>query len=312
VPASNTVALLVAGVGGLLALPAHALPARRLAWLALAPMFLIEPPRPAPGEARALVFDVGHGLAVLVETAEHTLLYDAGPVFRSGFDTGNEIIVPTLKRRGVDSLDLLMVSHADNDHAGGVRAVLAAYPETQVRKGPDVAKVAGANCVAGEKWSWDGVELEILHPAARFPTLGNDNSCVLVVRAQSSSLLLPGDVERLGERALIERASLAADVVLVPHHGSATSSSSAFVTATGARYALVSAAFANRWGFPRRDVVERWTRAGATVLVTADTGAMTLTLGRHGLDLTAERHRRKRYWRAESSVLPGEAGTGAL
>jgi competence protein ComEC len=312
VPTTNGLALLVAGIGGLLALPAHALPARRLAWLALTPMLVIEPPRPAPGEASVLVFDVGHGLAVLVETSEHTLLYDAGPVFRSGFDTGNEIVVPALKRRGVESLDLVVVSHADNDHAGGVRAVLAAYPGTRVLKGPDVASIAGETCVGGQKWQWDGVELEVLHPPTGFPAVGNDSSCVLKVRAHASSLLLLGDVERVGERALIERASPTADVVLVPHHGSATSSTQALVTAAGARYALVSAGFANRWGLPRPDVVERWKDAGATVLVTADTGALALSLGKHGLGLVAERRGRKRYWHAESSLSPGEEGTGAL
>jgi competence protein ComEC len=312
VPTSNVLALLVAVGGGLLALPAHPLPARRLAWLALAPMLLVEPPRPASGEAAVLVFDVGHGLAVLVETAEHALLYDAGPVFRSGFDTGSEIVVPALRRRGVESLDVVVVSHADNDHAGGVRAVLAAYPGTRVLKGPDVANIAGEICVGGEKWQWDGVELEVLHPATGFPVLGNDSSCVLKVSAHASSLLLLGDVERLGERALIERASPAADVVLVPHHGSATSSTPELVGAVGARYALVSAGFANRWGLPRPDVVERWEGAGATVLVTADTGAMALTLGKHGLGLTAERAGRKRYWHAEPGLSPGEEGIGAL
>jgi competence protein ComEC len=312
VSTTSALALLVAGFGGLLALPAHALPARRLAWLALMPMLLIEPPRPVPGEASVLVFDVGHGLAVLVETAEHTLLYDAGPVFRSGFDTGNEIVVPALKRRGIASLDLVVVSHADNDHAGGVRALLGAYPGTRVLKGPDVASIAGETCVAGQKWHWDGVELEVLHPAAGFPALGNDSSCVLKVSAHGSSLLLLGDVERLGERALIEGASPTADVVLVPHHGSATSSTQALVTASGARYALVSAGFANRWGLPRPDVVERWKSAGATMLVTADTGALALTLSKHGPSLTAERLGRKRYWHAESSFSPGEEGIGAL
>jgi competence protein ComEC len=313
VPTTNILALLVAGGGGLLALPVHALPARRLAWLALTPMLVIEPPRPPPGEATVLVFDVGHGLAVLVETAEHTLLYDAGPVFRSGFDTGNEIVVPTLKRRGVESLDLVVVSHADNDHAGGLRAVLAAYPGTRVLKGPDVANIAGESCVGGQKWQWDSVELEVLHPATGFPARGNDSSCVLKVRTHASSLLLLGDVERFGEHALIEQASpAAAYVVLVPHHGSATSSTPALVSAVGARYALVSAGFANRWGLPRPDVVARWEGAGARVLVTADTGALALTLGKHGLGVTAERHRRKRYWHAESSLSPGEQGSGAL
>jgi competence protein ComEC len=136
---------------------------------------------------------------------------------------------------------------------------------------------------------------------------------VLKVRTRASSLLLLGDVERFGEHALIGQASpAAADVVLVPHHGSATSSTPALVSAVGARYALVSAGFANRWGLPRPDVVARWEGAGARVLVTADTGALALTLGKHGLGVTAERHRRKRYWHAESSLSPGEQGSGAL
>jgi competence protein ComEC len=312
VPVSGSAALLIAAVGGLLALPAHPLPGRRVAWLLLAPLFLAQPARPAPGEAAILVFDVGHGLAVLVETARHALLYDAGPVFRSGFDTGGEIIVPVLARRGVGSLDLMVVSHADNDHAGGARAVLAAYPETRVLKGPDVTALAGTTCIAGEKWYWDGVEFEVLHPGAGFLSRGNDSSCVLKVTTASSSLLLTGDIERSGERALTARAAVAAEIVLVPHHGSATSSSQALVAGTGARYALVSAGFANRWGFPRPDVVERWTRAGATVLVTGDTGAITIALAKDGLALAAERQRRRRYWHAESRPSPGEEGTGAL
>jgi competence protein ComEC len=311
-PASSTAALLVAGIGGLLALPVHPLPGRRLVWLALAPMLVTQPPRPAPGEATALVFDVGHGLAVLVETAQHSLLYDAGPVLRSGFDTGNEIIVPALARRGVAELDVLIVSHSDSDHAGGAHAVRTAYPEARVLKGPDVASLSGATCVAGERWLWDGVEFEILHPAAEFAARGNDSSCVLRVVTRWGSLLLPGDVEGRGERALADHASFAADVVLVPHHGSATSSSPAFVTGAASRYALVSAGYANRWGLPRPDVAERWARAGAAVLVTADTGAMTLAFRVNGLDLNTERLRRRRYWHAESSSLPGEEGTGAL
>jgi competence protein ComEC len=312
VPTSSVAALVLAGIGGLLALPMHALPGRRLAWLTLAPMFVTPPARPAPGEASVLVFDVGHGLAVLVATAEHSLLYDAGPVFRSGFDTGNEIIVPALVRRGVTDLDMLIVSHSDSDHAGGARAVQSAYPDARILKGPDVASLSGTTCIASEKWLWDGVEFEILHPASEFIERGNDSSCVLRVVTRWGSLLLPGDVEWRGERALADHASFAADVVLVPHHGSATSSSPGFVAGSGSRYALVSAGHANRWGLPRPEVAERWARAGATVLVTADTGAMTLTLGVNGLDLTAERARRRRYWHAESGALPGEEGTGAL
>ncbi|HVY67156.1 MAG TPA: DNA internalization-related competence protein ComEC/Rec2, partial [Gammaproteobacteria bacterium] len=280
------------------------LPGRRLAWLAVLPLFFPAVSLPHEGEARATVLDVGQGLAVLVETRTHRLLFDAGPSFRSGFDSGTDIVLPALAANGRRGLDMLLVSHSDNDHAGGAPAVAATFPRAQVLRGPDVATPAGGRCERGQVWRWDGVDFRILHPGADFAPRGNESSCVLAVVASGRSLLITGDIERRGEAALLAAGPGVADVVVVPHHGSATSSSPALVSALHARYAVVSAGFANRWGFPRADVTARWRAAGAAVVVTADAGAVSIDLGQGGIALQAERDVRHRYWQAPSGAAP--------
>ena len=189
------------------------------------------------------------------------------------------------------------MSHADNDHSGGAAAIVAVFPGIDVLKGPDVDALRGRPCVAGDEWEWDGVRFRILHPRADFAARGNDSSCVLKVETDLSALLVTGDIERLGETAL-PQTSLPADVVVVPHHGSATSSSPPFVAAVGARLAIVSAAHANRWGFPRAEVRERWESGGATVVVTGDSGAVTVELAPDGVGVSTQRELRHRYWHA--------------
>jgi len=195
----------------------------------------------------------------------------------------------------------VIVSHADNDHAGGARAIIAAFPGVDVLKGPDVAALPGRACERGERWTWDGVRFAILHPQHGFGPLGNESSCVLKVSARGGSVLIAGDIEARAETALARDAELASDVVVVPHHGSATSSSPAFVAAVRPRYALVSAGYANRWGFPKPEVRARWERAGANVAATGERGAITVALGEAGVRVVAERDRRARYWQAGSA-----------
>jgi competence protein ComEC len=305
-------ALLLGAVGTILALPAHRLPGRRLAWIALAPMFLASVPQPALGEARAVVFDVGHGLAVLVETAEHRLLYDTGARFRSGFDVGREIVVPAIRRRARGTLDLLIVSHADNDHAGGAPAVIAALSPPKRLIGPDVTAFGGRTCRRGQQWQWDGVAFEILHPPPGFESLGNESSCVLKVTASGGSMLIAGDIEARAEAALSRVPALRADVVVVPHHGSATSSSAAFVRGVQPSFAVVSAAYDSRWGFPKPQVSRRWRSAGAALLVTGDAGAVRIDLGAEGPAARGSRASRRRYWRSETNSFPGASTDSAL
>jgi len=296
-PPTATVALAASGVA--LAMPAHPLPGRRLGWLAVLPMFWPAPAVPAPGDARVVVLDVGQGLAVSVSTHAHRLLFDAGPRFGSGFDSGEDIVVPALAAGWPRVLDRLIVSHADNDHAGGAPAVLAAYPRAELLEGPDVV-LRGRVCMRGERWEWDGVRFAILHPPLEFAPLGNESSCVLKIEARGGSVLITGDVEARGEETLLQAAELASDVVVVPHHGSSTSSSAPFVAATRPSYALVSAGYANRWGFPKPAVRARWAESGAAVAVTADGGALTVTLDARGVTLAAERMTHRHYWQAES------------
>lgn len=294
-PPPATVALAACGVA--LAMPSHPLPGRRLGWLAVLPMFSPAPDAPAFGGARVVVLDVGQGLAVSVATHSHRLLFDAGPRFGSGFDSGEDLVVPALAAGWPRVLDRLIVSHADNDHAGGAPAVLAAYPRADLLEGPDV-RLRGRVCTRGERWEWDGVRFAILHPPLHFAPLGNESSCVLKIDARAGSVLLTGDIEARGEEALLTSAELASDVVVAPHHGSSTSSSPSLVAATRPRYALVSAGYANRWGFPKPAVRARWAQSGAAIAVTADAGALTVTLDERGVSVTAERDEHRHYWQA--------------
>jgi competence protein ComEC len=302
VPLPPWSAYALAACGVAFAVAGQALPGRRLAWLAVVPMFAPSIAVPPAGEAHAIVLDVGQGLAVLVETRAHRLLFDAGPAFRSGFDSGADIVLPALAANGRRGLDLLIVSHADNDHAGGAAAIVAAFPSVTVLHGPDVATLPGDTCERGQSWRWDGVEFRMLHPAPEFAPRGNDSSCVLKITAAGGSLLIAGDVERRGEAAMLEAEPGATDVVVVPHHGSATSSSPALVAALGARHAVVSAGFANRWGFPKPEITARWRQGGAAVVVTADAGAVGIDLTADGVAISAEREVRHRYWQAVSST----------
>lgn len=286
---------LAAIVGGL---TRHGLPGRRLALFALLPLAADHAVRPAPGLLRATVLDVGHGLAVAMQTTSHRVLYDAGPLFRSGFDAGAEIVAPALAALGSGELDMLIVSHGDSDHAGGAAAVLARYPGAQILTGPDATLSGSERCAAGRSWTFDAVRFSVLHPTATTTMTGNDSSCVVLVETRSGSLLLTGDIEARAEAALLGDERLDADVVVVPHHGSRTSSTPAFVRAVTPDIAIVSAAHNNRWGFPQPDVSRRWIDAGADMLVTGDTGAIDVVFGREGIEITPRRSVRHRYWQA--------------
>jgi competence protein ComEC len=240
--------------------------------------------RPVPpehGAVRFTLLDVGQGLAAVVETRRHVLVYDAGPAFRSGSDAGAMAVEPFLRHRALRRVDVLVASHDDLDHAGGAASVAARVPVGRlVASGVALAPLGQTDpCRRGERWSWDGVTFEWLHPGpARFAR-DNDNSCVLRVSTGPHSVLLTGDIERRAEADLLAQGVLRAeDIVTVPHHGSRTSSTAGFVATTRPAWALVPAGHRNRWGFPKPDVVALWQSAGAEVLVGSSTGAMLFDL----------------------------------
>jgi competence protein ComEC len=237
------------------------------------------------GAARVTVLDVGQGLSVVIETNAHTLVYDTGPAFRTGSDTGQLVVVPFLQSRGLVELDALVVSHDDSDHRGGATSVLEQVPTATVWTGPGVA-LAGlepahqhAVCRRGVRWQWDGVEFAFLHPEATPLATDNDSSCVLHVRAGEHAVLLPGDVERAAEAEMLVRGDVTqATVVVVPHHGSRTSSTPELVEATRPRFVAYAVGHRNRWNFPKPEVVGRWQAVGAADLRTSASGAITFEL----------------------------------
>jgi len=299
-PEPRWYALPLALLSALWLLLPRGLPGRWLALLLWLP--LLHPPRelPAQGEAELIVIDVGQGLSVLVRTAHHSLLYDMGPALPDGFDAGERAVVPALHALGVARLDMAVISHGDNDHAGGRQAVAAAFPLPRVLAPRGSPAAGNAFCRAGQHWDWDGVRFRVLHPADGFPYLGNEAACVLRIETARGSALLTGDVGHYVERKLLreDAARLRSDVVVVPHHGSDGSSDPAFVAATGAKLALVSSGADNRFRHPRPPVVRRWCEAGAEVLDTSRSGAIRVWIERDGLRLREQRTFHARLWDA--------------
>lgn len=294
--------LALAGVAWLL-LP-RGFPWRASGLALMLPAVALPAPTPAPGEAWVTVFDVGQGLAVLVRTARHALLYDAGPAYGRHSDSGERIVVPALRALGVARLDAFVLTHNDTDHTGGAVSVLenldvgwvlsslpARHPALSMAATP-------VRCQRGQVWTWDGVHFEILHPP---PGAGarrrNDESCVLRVSAPGATMLLTGDIERTSERELaLGDVAQRADVLLVPHHGSRSSSSMPFLAAVRPKLAVAATGYRSRYGHPHAEVLERYAALGVALLRTDRDGAVTVRLAPPGPVAEAERARRARYW----------------
>ena len=261
------------------------------------------------GGARLTVLDVGQGLSVVVETRGHTLVYDAGPSFRTGSDTGQLVVVPFLKSRGIRTVDRVVVSHDDDDHKGGAGSVIALMGTRALTLGPSLgatafndtpADVTRDTCRRGEAWAWDGVDFRWVHPGDVRYERDNDSSCVLLVSAGGQTALVTGDIEAEAERELVRDGALVpVDIVVVPHHGSRTSSTQDFVAALQPGWAVYAVGYRNRWNFPVRRVVERWEQAGALGVATSVGGAITFELmpGRALAPPVEYRRERPRPWR---------------
>jgi competence protein ComEC len=244
---------------------------------------------------------VGQGLAALVRTRSHALLYDAGPRFGPDFSAGTAVILPYLRQAGIPDLDVLMLSHGDSDHAGGLDDVLRGIVVKRVLAGtPDaVPRAAVEACVAGQGWRWDGVDFEVLHPRGSDGRLrGNNRSCVLRIRNDARAALLTGDIEEVSENMLLSsvREHLRAQVLIAPHHGSRTSSSVSFVDAVRPDVVVFAAGFRNRFGFPKQDIIARYQQHGARILDTARSGAIDIRLQRAAISIHTHRQAHRRFW----------------
>jgi competence protein ComEC len=274
-----------AGLGVALLLAPRGLPGRWLGLVLALPVLVLRPPAPGPGEAWFTLLDVGQGLSAVIRTRDGTLVYDTGPGFDSGFNTGTVVVAPFLQARGVERVDVLVLSHADRDHAGGAEGLLARLPVVRTLSGePGALDLPGVeSCRAGQGWDWAGVRFRFLHPGDSVGE-GNDASCVLRVEAGGRSILLPGDIGRAveGRLARDRHEALRSDVLVAGHHGSATSTSAAFLEAVAPSLVLYSAGYANHFGFPAREVRGRVAARGIPTLDTGVSGAIELHLRADG------------------------------
>jgi competence protein ComEC len=295
-------AQVAACVGALLLIAPRGFPGRLLGLVWLLPLLLEVVPRPQHGDYRLTLLDVGQGLAAVVQTRFHVLVYDAGPSYRAGFDAGRDVVVPYLRSQGLGRVDRLMVSHENSDHAGGAAALWTGIPTADIVTNASAWRSQAKPCRAGARWHWDGVDFEILHPASGDDTRGNDGSCVLKVSGPGGRVLLPGDVEKRAEAAMVSRsrARLRAEVLVVPHHGSSSSSSAPFLDAVRPEMAIFPVGYRNRYRFPHAQVLRRLSERSVQIFDTARHGAITLEVdGERGIQMPRlERIASSRIWRA--------------
>ncbi len=300
--------LIPAMLGVLWLLLPRGFPMRWAGLLGFMPMLLLVPMRPELGYMKVTVLDVGQGLSVVVQTAKHSLVYDSGPKYNEQSNAGSRIVVPFLQGEGIKKVDGLVVSHNDIDHSGGMASILALMPVEWLDSSlPEDASITSSqrkmHCFAGQRWVWDNVQFEMLHPRADSyddeRIKDNDRSCVLKVTSQAGSVLLTGDIEKFDELELINLKvdKLKSDVIVVPHHGSKTSSTPSFIAAVAPRVSIFTNGYLNRFGHPKRVVFERY-QAIQSLLYRSDyNGAIELNfVSKDNIQISSWRNQYKRYW----------------
>jgi competence protein ComEC len=287
-------------------------PLRWLGVIGFLPMLFTTPAKPDVGDMIVTVLDVGQGLSVVVQTQNHTLLYDAGPKYNEQSDAGSRIVVPFLRGEGIAKLDGFIVSHNDIDHSGGMASVLALMSVTWLassfsEKIEAPEKQKKITCFAGQIWVWDKVKFEVLHP--KIESYGdakitdNNRSCVVKVTSLSGSLLLTGDIEKDAELDLLNSIpeKLKSDVLTVPHHGSKTSSTPSFIAAVAPSISVFTAGYLNRFGHPKPLVIERYQALGSQMYRSDYDGALVLSFrnnigASNKISALSWRSKHPRYW----------------
>ncbi|QXE11143.1 MULTISPECIES: DNA internalization-related competence protein ComEC/Rec2 [Pseudomonas] len=288
--------LLIGSLGAVLLLLPRGVPLRPLGWPLL--LILLAPPRERVAEGLADIWqlDVGQGLAILIRTRHHTLLYDTGPRF-GDFDLGQRVVLPALHKLGVERIDLMLLSHADADHAGGALAVSRGLKVTRVISGdpPGLPAILRAEaCESGRQWQWDGVRFQLWQWSAAHDS--NQRSCVLQIEANGERLLLTGDIDTAAERALLESPlALPTHWLQAPHHGSRSSSSMALLRALRPHSVLISRGQGNSFGHPHPLVLARYRQQGLRIYDSAQHGAIHLRLG--GFQAPWLMRQQRRFWR---------------
>ncbi len=294
-------ALLMAALAVLLILLPRGVPGRWMGYPLLV-LALVLPAR-LPARLSISFLDVGQGLAAVVQTPNHSLVYDAGPIYSERMEAGGAIVAPYLKSKSIRRLDALVVSHAHSDHAGGVEGLLDQIPAAQLWLGeqlPNLPKnVPSGDCHSVKPWQWDQVSFRFLTWPGQAEASGNNRSCLLLIQYAGEQILLTGDLEREGEWRLLGQGILAEaiDVLQVPHHGSRTSSTKALVDHLRPSYAVVSAGYSGRHGHPHAEVVARYREVNSEILKTGSDGAIVFFWDERGnLSVSRTRESERRYW----------------
>ena len=294
-------ATVLAILGAAIVMMPRGLPGRFAGLLLMVPLFL--PAGDTLGRIRSQVdfLDVGQGLSVLLTTRNYQLLYDTGPGNGLDGDAGLDMVTgtiqPMISATGQQP-DLIVASHADLDHAGGLARLQSIYPGASFLASLPVSRAGIRPCSAPGSWTNDGLVFRILHPSASLPYLGNDSSCVISVTGVGLSILLSGDISHAVEQRLVDEGLVQHAILSVPHHGSSTSSSQVLIEAVRPAWALISAANANRFGFPRIEVLERYAKNHVPTLDTARCGGIRITSGSMGeIGISSARVSDRAIWR---------------
>ncbi|MGZ5000727.1 MAG: DNA internalization-related competence protein ComEC/Rec2 [Methylomonas sp.] len=293
-------ALPMAGIGILLMLTPRGVPARYLSLFLFLPLIFVKADKPQTGAAWLTLLDVGQGLSAVVQTAQHSLVFDTGAQYAENFDMGDSVLLPFLRHQGIKSVDTLLISHEDNDHSGGAASLLADMPvDGIISSAPAWAeRYNGRYCKTGQSWDWDGVKFSILSPPETPFATENENSCVLRVDTGHYSFLLTGDIAENVENWLVRQYGnqLNSTVLVAPHHGSNTGSSYGFLQQVKPRLVMISAGYLNRFGFPHSQVLARYRQLDLRWLNSAEQGAINLRANPDELQVESERSKRRRYW----------------
>ncbi|MHB1947280.1 MAG: DNA internalization-related competence protein ComEC/Rec2 [Gammaproteobacteria bacterium] len=274
--------LFAACIGVIILLLPRGFPGKLFGFIGFLPLIFYQIPALPSGEFRLTLLDVGQGLASVVETRNHILVFDTGPKLSSSFDMGESVVVPFLRTLAVNRVDMLVVSHGDNDHIGGANAVLKRFTVANIKTSvpEDLPSSHTSLCLRGETWDWEGVNFKFIYPSLENLNLGNDSSCVLRISNGNKTILLTGDIEKLSEKYLVnaEKQNLSADIIVAPHHGSKTSANIDFLQAVNPRYVLFPIGYRNRYHFPHASVVEAYDNLGTKKIDTVDAGAIQFLL----------------------------------
>ncbi len=311
IPQQPLTVRLLAVAGVLILLLPKGIPLRAMGLFLLLPLAWVKPAVPLPGDVTVTVLDVGQGLSVVVQTQHHVLVYDVGPAFNDEMSTASTVLIPYLQHRGIDKLDRLIISHGDNDHAGGWASLVERFPVTSLLYGEVLTgfdrpgfEPQPLPCKAGQHWQWDNVQFDILHPgqgkAESLYNSANNRSCVLKITTANYSFLLPGDIEQPVERQLAQRLTkqLAANVLIAPHHGSNSSSSWAFIKQVQPQHVVFASGYRNPFAHPRPEIIQRYQQMGSALHRSDRDGAITFqTINSKLLTVTHYRQQNRRYWR---------------